>query len=326
MAAWTTSSNEALTISLGKCLSFAALIRRAEWPSDSATNRGQSLPGGRGILRGFSPNIHISATSLTKCGLTFTDGAISYICLGSLVPYLSVNYSAKLPSTSTVDDVEGTLSQFIPSGTSCVALSSPNYLSLCRLPYGRSCLSCAGGARWDNIQTLGTAYTFICPSFPLAAANGKGKAAANTQQTLDSEDTNAVVYEVYHRISSQNAAIHSAIYRGGSYIDEEEDSWEFVVLSHKYARRVTPVVTKSENGNQRRARRRTISSCTPEAKGMAVSVHFPSLPLFAKALIRLDTAELYDAIYNYVLSQPTITELTVEDPAEAFEDLRDRND
>lgn len=33
---------------------------------------------------------------------------------------------------------------------------------------------------------------------PLAAANGKGKAAANTQQTLDSEDANAVVYEVYH--------------------------------------------------------------------------------------------------------------------------------
>lgn len=40
----------------------------------------------------------------------------------------------------------------------------------------------------------------------------------------------------------------------------------------------------------------------------------------------VDTAELYDAIYNYVLFQPTITELTVEDPAEAFEDLRDRND
>ena len=35
---------------------------------------------------------------------------------------------------------------------------------------------------------------------------------------------------------------------------------------------------------------------------------------------------LYNAIYNYVLSKPHIAELTVEDPAEAFEDLRDRND
>lgn len=37
-------------------------------------------------------------------------------------------------------------------------------------------------------------------------------------------------------------------------------------------------------------------------------------------------AGLYQAICSYVLSKPVISELTVEDPAEAFEDLRDRND
>ena len=37
-------------------------------------------------------------------------------------------------------------------------------------------------------------------------------------------------------------------------------------------------------------------------------------------------AALYRAIYEYVLTKPTVSELTVEDPAEAFEDLRDRND
>jgi hypothetical protein len=37
-------------------------------------------------------------------------------------------------------------------------------------------------------------------------------------------------------------------------------------------------------------------------------------------------AALYKAIYEYVLTKPSISELTVEDPAEAFEDLRDRND
>lgn len=37
-------------------------------------------------------------------------------------------------------------------------------------------------------------------------------------------------------------------------------------------------------------------------------------------------AELYTAIYNFVVSHPDVSELTVEDPAEAFEDLRDRND
>ena len=38
------------------------------------------------------------------------------------------------------------------------------------------------------------------------------------------------------------------------------------------------------------------------------------------------SAALYVCIYNYVLRMPHIAELTVEDPAEAFEDLRDRND
>lgn len=37
-------------------------------------------------------------------------------------------------------------------------------------------------------------------------------------------------------------------------------------------------------------------------------------------------AALYTAIYQLVVSQPHVAELTVEDPAEAFEDLRDRND
>lgn len=37
-------------------------------------------------------------------------------------------------------------------------------------------------------------------------------------------------------------------------------------------------------------------------------------------------AALYRAIYQLALSRPKVAELTVEDPAEAFEDLRDRCD
>ncbi|KAJ2966100.1 hypothetical protein NUW54_g13907 [Trametes sanguinea] len=35
---------------------------------------------------------------------------------GSLAEYLNIKYSEKLPSSSTVDDIEGTLSKFIPPG------------------------------------------------------------------------------------------------------------------------------------------------------------------------------------------------------------------
>lgn len=53
-----------------------------------------------------------------------------------------------------------------------------------------------------------------------------------------------------------------------------------------------------------------------------MSSHVPSL---SKA-DRVETAALYTSIHQYVLSQPNFGELTVEDPAEAFEDLRDRVD
>jgi hypothetical protein len=41
---------------------------------------------------------------------------------------------------------------------------------------------------------------------------------------------------------------------------------------------------------------------------------------------RADSAMLYSTLYSHVLARPEVAELTVEDPAEAFEDLRDRND
>lgn len=63
---------------------------------------------------------------------------------------------------------------------------------------------------------------------------------------------------------------------------------------------------------------------------MAMAVSFPlSLSILDCRLLNHHTifaAELYNAIYALVLSRSDISELTVEDPAEAFEDLRDRND
>lgn len=42
--------------------------------------------------------------------------------------------------------------------------------------------------------------------------------------------------------------------------------------------------------------------------------------------LRLLSAALYSAIYQLALRRDDVVELTVEDPSEAFEDLRDRND
>lgn len=53
-------------------------------------------------------NVFLNAQYLALSQLRFASG--------SLTQYLSVKYSEKLGSSSTVDDVEGTLAGFIPSG------------------------------------------------------------------------------------------------------------------------------------------------------------------------------------------------------------------
>jgi hypothetical protein len=40
----------------------------------------------------------------------------------------------------------------------------------------------------------------------------------------------------------------------------------------------------------------------------------------------LPTAQLYNTLYDYALTLEKVAELTVEDPSEAFEDVRDRCD
>ena len=105
----------------------------------------------------------------------------------------------------------------------------------------------------------------------------------------------------------------------GSYISEDEDTWEFAVLFEKRRRRSSPdVVTYHFVGYS------TLYPfyCFPERVRLRIS-QFLILPPYQQDG---HGSALYTAIYQHVLAQPHIAELTVEDPAEAFEDLRDRND
>ena len=105
----------------------------------------------------------------------------------------------------------------------------------------------------------------------------------------------------------------------GSYISEDEETWEFAVLFEKRRRRSSPdVATYHFVGYS------TLYPfyCFPERIRLRVS-QFLILPPYQQDG---HGSALYTAIYQHVLSQPHIAELTVEDPAEAFEDLRDRND
>ncbi|OAX41608.1 acyl-CoA N-acyltransferase [Rhizopogon vinicolor AM-OR11-026] len=216
---------------------------------------------------------------------------------GSLAQYLSVRYAEKLDASTTVDNVEGILKEFIPPD-----YDTDEEAFLSRVE--------EDAASFRPIGKLIHSYTRPAPS-----------TSESTSATSE-----AVEFEVYHVIATwkdpgfreyhRRMQLFILLYiEAGSYINEDDDAWEFSVLSRK---RQSGTETYHFIG---------YSSlynfyCFPEKLRMRLS-QFVIIPPYQR---HGHGSELYHAIYNYVLSRPSLSELTVEDPAEAFEDLRDRND
>ncbi|TFK34824.1 acyl-CoA N-acyltransferase [Crucibulum laeve] len=284
MTDWTSDANEALTLSLVR-----------------AKEDKESLPEVESYEK-FHPSFTYPIFGEDEKIYGYNDLVIDLrFASGSLAQYLSVKYSQKLGSTSTVDDVEGTLSGFIP----------PEYYK-------------DESAFFKRVEEDSTSFT---PSgkliYTYTRPSPKGKGVAGAQQDVDNEDV--VGFEVYHtnwetagfREYHRRMQLFILLYiEGGSYINEEEDSWEFVVLCRK--RRGTDVATYHFVGYSSLYQ----FYCFPEKVRMRLSQFVILTPYQRNG----HGSELYKAIYQYVLSQPSIAELTVEDPAEAFEDLRDKND
>lgn len=292
MADWTCSANEALTLSLVRAEKDKEALAEDE------------------SYEGFHPVFTYPIFGEEETIYGYKDLVIDLrFASGSLAQYLSVRWSEKLESSSTVDDVEGTLAKFIPEDyykqkdtfTSRVELDATSFK-----PLGEKIYS----------------YKRRSP-----AALGKRKAVI-PQDALDPEDPDTVIYEVYHatwntlgfREYHRRMQLFILLYiEGGSYINEEEDSWEFVVLFERRKRKDAPSTPTYHFVGY--------SSlypfyCYPERVRMRLS-QFVIVPPYQR---QGHGSELYNSIYQYIVSRPDIAELTVEDPAEAFEDLRDVND
>ncbi|KAI0948700.1 hypothetical protein AcV7_009372 [Taiwanofungus camphoratus] len=228
---------------------------------------------------------------------------------GSLAQYLSVSYTDRLPSTSTVDDVEATLRNFIPAD-----YYTDEAAFLARVE--------ADALTFTPLGTRIFAYTR-----PASTLSRKGKHVA-IPQVLSPEDEETVDFEVYHstwatpgfREYHRRMQLFILLYiEAGSYIREDEETWEFVVLYEKRRRRSDPKV-----GTYHFVGYATLYPfyCFPEKVRMRIS-QFVILPPYQQ---EGHGSALYAAVYQHVLGAGHIAELTVEDPAEAFEDLRDRND
>ncbi|KAL0070550.1 histone acetyltransferase 1 [Marasmius tenuissimus] len=227
---------------------------------------------------------------------------------GSLINYLSVKWDEKLKA-KTVDNVEQSLLEFLPPD-----IEREEEVFNKRVEEDAL-----------NFKPLGElVHSYTRPS-PRSKGKGKLKLEGNV---INPESEDAVVYEVYHARRDtpgfwdyhRRMQIFVPLYiEAGSYIQEDEDAWDFFVLYEKRKRVGSP------------------QKSTYHFMGYSSLYNFYYYP--EKTRLRLSQfviiqpyqrashgSELYRAIYNYTLAQPNIGELTVEDPAEAFEDLRDKND
>ncbi|GJE87946.1 histone acetyltransferase type B [Phanerochaete sordida] len=220
---------------------------------------------------------------------------------GSLRTYLNVSYSAKLPPPSPVDDAEAMLQKFLPEDFETDLAKFNEYAeedSLNFKPYGKKIYEYTKRASGD--------------------ADGEERQYEVWHAKFDTPG-----FAAYHRRMQLFILLYI---EGGSYVDEDP-AWEFVCLYEKRKRATPPSDSSDAPEPQHTYHFMGYSSlypfyCFPSRVRLRLS-QFVILPPFQHAG---HGAALYTAIYTYVLATPDVAELTVEDPAEAFEDLRDRCD
>ncbi|GAA5878427.1 hypothetical protein JCM16303_002770 [Sporobolomyces ruberrimus] len=244
---------------------------------------------------------------------------------GSLAQYLSITHESKFPPTGSVeaDDPEKILYEYIPPS------------------YSKSLEEFEKIVERDakEFKPVGEKIGSYRISSKAAAANGHGKGkgkATPTSGTLpqrpwealaegEEAEGDEVVYEAFwsnwdtpgFKEFHRRAQIFVLLYiEGAQYIDEEDGRWEFVTLFERRKR------------------------------GDAYSYHFMGYVSFYSFFCWPDTkrlrlaqavllppyhsmghgSALYNLCYQNVLKRSDISELTVEDPSETFEDMRDKCD
>ncbi|KAK4058725.1 histone acetyltransferase 1 [Microbotryomycetes sp. JL221] len=262
---------------------------------------------------------------------------------GSLNQFLQIKYKDKFPETSTVkpDDPEKILFEFIP----------PSYLKDWQQfkqrverdakefkPFGQRIGAFREISEDDDVESHGQ-------------INGKGKGKARKTETTtlpprrwqlidvdrdniesnndndDDDDDQEVVFEAYwsnwdtpgFKEYHRKMQIFVLLYiEGAQYIDEEDPRWEFVTLYERRKRR------DGDGFSWHFAGYVSFYSffCWPDTKRLRLAQFVLTGPYQSQGF----GSALYTICYENVLKRPEISELTVEDPSEPFEDMRDKCD
>ncbi|EPQ30483.1 uncharacterized protein PFL1_02009 [Pseudozyma flocculosa PF-1] len=236
---------------------------------------------------------------------------------GSLQPILKVDYSAKNESTTAkIDDVDATLREFLPAD--CLGREQ------------QSIFDETVAKEASNFRPLGEKVSSYTRR--RSGSKGKGKArngaGPSSGASLSEDDPEARVFEVYRstwdtegfREYHRRMQIFALFFiEGASYIQEDETNWEFFCLYE----RVRPQA-HDEPPSWHFVGYTSLYRfwCWPDAARMRLS-QFVILPPYQKAG---HGGALYTTVHGEMLKRSEVTEMTVEDPSEAFDRLRDGSD
>jgi histone acetyltransferase 1 len=226
----------------------------------------------------------------------------------SLLSSLEVKYDKKLESkTAKIDDPRASLMEFLPAQDVAASLkdlhSRQEASSSTFKPFG------------DRIHTYARAKR----------GKGKGRAGIN-RVNVDVNDPDARRFEVYHcnwdtpgfkEYHRRMQIFTLLLIEGASYIQEDEHNWEFVLLYEV-------------SGSGEAEKRYHFIGYTslynfwfyPDRTRLRLS-QFVILPPYQA---QGHGAELYNEVVKLALQRDSVSELTIEDPSEVFDKLRDTND
>ena len=217
---------------------------------------------------------------------------------GSLRPSLNIEYRAKnTMTTAKVDDVDEQLREFLPEAD----LVSPDAFPQ---------LVQADAASFQPPGTQITSYT----------QRSKGQTTDRTfcifHSTWDTPGFRAWL---------KRAQIFTLFFiEGASYLEEEEKNWEFFTIFER-----TNAPSTQQQSDQHHATWHFVGYtalyrfwCWPGKTRWRLS-QFLILPPYQG---QRHGTHLYQTVYEHALSDPAICELTIEDPSEAFDKLRDTCD
>ncbi|KAI5454777.1 histone acetyltransferase 1 [Naganishia albida] len=283
MQEWVADANQAVS------------LRLVRDPKDESYKDIVGINGDRKVLEPFHPTFTYPIFGDKEVIFGYKGLKVRIdMASGSLKEYLSITYREKINSTATpADDIEGILYKFVPSD------------------YTKNAKTFA-----DTVQK--DAETFVPPGVRIAA-----------YAPVEQASTEKVEYGIYKckwdtpgfREFHRRAQLFILLYiEAGSYIQEDEDEWEFLLTFETRTRTSGDTTTTSYHFVG------YVSAypfwCYPDNIRLRLS-QFVILPPFQG---KGHGSQLYNALWNHISTRPEVSELTIEDPSEHFEDLRDRND